>query len=226
VGIDAGLLVKILLVALNLLVTTVWAQTIEEETKWQSLAIDPMALEFMLQEVTVNGPQLFDLSVTPYRSEGEIEGCGYSFQVLLRDWAYRSNEPTIAYGSIVYWGYPDRQPALTLRIGLIDITRRGDQFLKRNTSVNYAYLRGERQSTAGAESSSFEGEDMVNVFVYLDPELEMLEWLMLEDHLTIGFNREVRRTDLEFNVPVISNDVRLADIVSCFGELLENLESK
>ena len=52
---------------------------------WIPLDMDPKALSSMLGAVKIAGPQVIDLSSTPYRSQGVLEGCGYSYEVFLQD---------------------------------------------------------------------------------------------------------------------------------------------
>ncbi len=194
------------------------AQPAEEPSDWQELQMESAGFELLLKEVIAGGPHLLTLDSTPYRSEGKLEGCGYSYQVLLRDWAYRSNQPTVAYGSVVYFAFPDRSPVFSLRIGLTDIERRGEKLWQRTTSVNYAYLRWGKKTTAGTETSIVDGEDGAKAFSYADPQVEMMEWLALADPLTIAFNREPDSLDVEFDVPIMFSDAWLS-VGSCLSEL-------
>ena len=75
---------------------------------WIPLELNSDTLNTLLGDVTTNGPLLLSLEFTPYRTQGVLEGCGYSYQVLLKDWAYRSNQPTTVFGSIVFFAYQNR----------------------------------------------------------------------------------------------------------------------
>lgn len=185
---------------------------------WKQLDIQLAQWKLMLGEVNVSGPQVISLEFTPYRSQGVLEGCGYAYQVLLRDWAYRQNQPTIAYGSIVYFSYRGKVPALVQRIGLTDIEQRGDRLWQRNVSVHYAYLRRGAQPTAGRESSIIDGEDGVRVFTYVDPELEKMVWLFGDDVLTVAFNREADKSDLEFDLSILYSEIA-PSLAVCLREL-------
>jgi hypothetical protein len=174
----------------------------------------------MLGVVNVSGPQVFSLEFTPYRSQGILEGCGYAYEVILRDWAYRSNKPTIAYGSVVAFLYQGKPAALSHRIGLTDIEQRDNALWQRNSSVHYAYLSRGTRSTAGMEHKAFDGEDGVRVFTYVDPQLEMIYWLLLDpDPFTIAFNRTPNATDLEFKIPTRLH----LDVWKAFAECLVEL---
>lgn len=185
---------------------------------WDLLELAPESLNVLLGEVNVNGPTLLNQEFTPYRAQGILEGCGFSYQVLLKDWAYRSDLPTIVFGSIVYFMYPERVPFLSLRIGLRDIEQREDQLWQKTASVNYAYLRHEQGSTAGSEQQIVDGEDGAKNFVFVDPELEKMTWLLVGESLKVGFNREPNRSDLEFDIPVMFTEV-WQELGGCFREL-------
>lgn len=185
---------------------------------WVPLELAPESFNALLGEVNVNGPTLINQEFTPYRAQGVLEGCGFSYQVLLKDWAYRSDLPTVVYGSIAYFLYPDRVPFLSLRIGLRDIEQREDRLWQRNSSVNYAYMRHEQGSTAGSEHQVVDGEEGAKNFVFVDPELEKITWLLAVESLTVGFNREPNRSDLEFDIPVMFTEV-WQELGGCFKEL-------
>jgi hypothetical protein len=72
---------------------------------WEPADITPESLNVVLGEVTVNGPLVTQFEFTPYRSGGTLDGCGYSYSVLMKDWAYRSNQPIWISGSRVYFAY-------------------------------------------------------------------------------------------------------------------------
>jgi hypothetical protein len=97
-------------------------------TDWQPVDLETKDFNLLLDAVDVDGPRVLSFEFTPYRTEGKLEGCGYSFEVLLKDWAYRSNQPTIAYGSIVYFGQKNIAPYLSFRLGLVDIEERENIF--------------------------------------------------------------------------------------------------
>lgn len=187
---------------------------------WVPFDISPTSFDALLGEVNTNGPMLLSQEFTPYRAQGILEGCGFSYQVLIRDWAYRSNQPTVVYGSVVYFKYPDRVPFLSLRIALRDIEQRDGSLWQKNSAVSYAYLRNELDSLAGSEQMVVDGEEEAKNFVYLDQRIEKFNWLLNGDYLTVGFNRQTGNSDLEFKLPIMSTETwqRLG---GCFRELSE-----
>jgi hypothetical protein len=188
------------------------------QDNWAPLDLDPQSLNTLLAEVNLNGPRVLNQEFTPYRAQGVLEGCGFSYEVLLKDWAYRSNQPAIVYGSIVFFKYPDRVPFLSLRIGLKDIEQRENALWQKDSAVNFAYLRHEQESTAGEEQQIVDGENGVKNFAYTDPEFEKMTWLLIGDFLTVGFNRQPSGSDLEFNIPVMFTKV-WQELGGCFKEL-------
>ena len=92
---------KILVLAVALIVLGVTGihRPVSAEEKWEPAGFDADELSSLLQAVPMEGSLLLELTFTPYRAQGKLYGCGYSFHVLLRDWAYRENQPTVVYGS-------------------------------------------------------------------------------------------------------------------------------
>ena len=189
-------------------------------TDWKPFNMELKDLNSLLGAVTTDGPLVLEFEFTPYRSEGKLEGCGYAFNVLMKDWAYRSNQPVVAYGSIVYF-YMDMVPLLSFRIGLTDIEEREKKLWQRNASVHYAYLRFGDKSLAGEEKSSIDGEDGVKVFTYVDSDTEenLMGWLVLPDTLSVWFNREPKSTDLHFELSVTDFNEAWLSVGACYREL-------
>ena len=177
-------------------------------------------LNVLLGAVSTDGPRVLEFEFTPYRSEGKLEGCGYAFNVLMKDWAYRSNKPVVAYGSIVYF-YTDKLPYLSFRIGLTDIEERENNLWQKNASVHYAYLRFGDKSLAGEEDSTTEGEDRVKVFAYIDSDQEdnLMAWLALPDALSVWFNRKPKSTDLHFELSIMDFNEAWLSHGACYREL-------
>ena len=161
----------------------------------------------VISEIPVNGFQVLQLEFTPYRSQGVLEGCGYSYFVLLRDWAYRSDQVSAVNGSVVFWDYQDRVPFLAHRIQLTDIEERNGELWQKYSMPNYSYLRHETQSTVREESNIIDFDSGFRTFVYLDPEYEKMEWFLVGDGVTIAFNRIDAGFDIEFSIPVISSEI-------------------
>jgi|GEM_PF-2673890 len=189
-----------------------------DDEGWIPLELDSDTLNTLLSDVTANGPNLMSLEFTPYRSQGRLEGCGYSYQVLLKDWAYRSNQPTTVFGSVVFFAYQDRAPFLSLRIGLTDIEEREGSLWQKNSPPHYAYLRYEEESTAGEEYSVVDGEEGARNFIYLDPEFEKMAWFLIGESITVAFNRVEGGSDLEFTIPIMFTEI-WEDLGVCFRDL-------
>ena len=113
---------KILVLAVALIVLGVTGihRPVSAEEKWEPAGFDADELSSLLQAVPMEGSLLLELTFTPYRAQGKLYGCGYSFHVLLRDWAYRENQPTVVYGSVVYFK-DGHFPAISLRLGINDM---------------------------------------------------------------------------------------------------------
>jgi hypothetical protein len=190
-----------------------------EGGSWEPFDVPLSEFDVALQGVSSNGPRLISLEFTPYRNRGDLRGCGYAYRVLLRDWAYRANAPTVAYGSVVLFVNPDGAPVLSHRIGLTDIQRSEGRLWQQDSSVSYSYLRWNDLDTIDRERSILDGEGGTRLFSYAEPDVQTLEWLILPDTLTIAFNREPGGTDLEFEVPLMGSDAWLS-LAPCVREML------
>ena len=151
-----------------------------------------------------------------------MEGCGYAFIVLLRDWAYRSNAPIIVYGSLIYQWYEDRMPAILVRLAISDIEERDGSLWLINSPPNYAYLRYGSESNAGKEYGVVDGEQSNRNFLY--PDIENIStnvpWFFSGDKFTVAFNRLDKSSDLEFELPLRESEIFI-DLMSCYAEMLQ-----
>ena len=114
----------------------------------ETLSLSPEALGLL---TPTSGVRVLEYSADEYRAEGKIEGCGISFSYLFRDWAYRDNAPTIAYGSVVYFWVPPTAPYLALRLGINDLTVEQDSVTRELRNPNYAYIQINGRNMAGRE---------------------------------------------------------------------------
>jgi len=213
-------LALIVVLTLITLLASASETTKETITDWQPFDMELKDLNSLLGTVTTDGPLVLKFEFTPYRSEGKLQGCGYAFNVLMKDWAYRSNQPVLAYGSIIYF-YTGSVPHLILRIGLTDIEERENKLWQRNASVHYAYLRLGDKSLAGEEDATTDGEDGVKVFAYVDsdPEENLMAWLALPDTLSVWFNRKPKSTDLHFELSLMDFSEAYLSLGACYREL-------
>lgn len=206
--------------ALITLLASASETTGETNADWKPLDLEAKSVSHLLETVNVDGPQVLTFEFTPYRSEGKLKGCGYAFNILMKDWAYRSNQPIIVYGSIVYFSHDGKAPYLSFRIGLKDVEERENKLWQRNASVNYAYLRFGDKSLAGKEDATTEGEDGVKVLAYVDSgEENLMAWLALPETLSVWFNRESKSTDLHFDLSVMDFKEAWLSQASCYREL-------
>ena len=199
------------------------AETLENTSKdWELTNMTPEALNVVLGEVTVNGPLVMEFEFTPYRSGGTLDACGYSYSVLMKDWAYRSNQPIWVSGSIVYWANSNRRPYLTHKIVIQDIEERDNKVWKKRTPVNFAYLRLGDESLAGEEDSVLELEDGFKNFAYLEdsnPEKTLMRYLVIPDSLSVWFNRTPKSTDLSFELSFVEHQEAWLSLAACFKEM-------
>ena len=189
---------------------------------WQLTNLEPTELSLLYETLSPGNPRVLNFEFIPYRSEGRLEGCGYTFKILMKDQANRSNQPLIAYGSIAYFSNKDRVPYLSLRIGLKDIREHNNRIWERNDAVNYAYLRFGAKSLAGKEYVIASGKDKVRTFKYQDLEQgKLMTWLSIPETLSIWFNRKQNGTELHFDLSVLDYREAWSSQGACYRELTE-----
>ena len=183
---------------------------------WLPFPMDSESLDVILEDVDRNGPRLIKQEFTPYRVEGLLQQCGYYFATLMKDWAYRSDQPIIVDGSLLYQNFPGKVPSLVLRLGVSDIEMRNGSFWQKKVPPNYAYIRYEKLSSAGQEFAI----GMRN-FVYIETETELdpVALLLGRGSLTVGFNRESGGSDLEFEIPISGSEIYV-DVAGCITEMI------
>lgn len=190
----------------------------QSQQEWVPFQVDTVVLDTFLKEYDVNGPQIISQEFTPYMSQGVLEGCGFSFNVLIRDWAYRSSQPTFVRGSVVYFKHSNRPNTLSLRIVLDDVENRDGTLWRKSESVNYAYLKNnENETVVGGQYVVTEGENFARSFSYIDQDLEYFDWLLASEFITVGFNREQGATDLQLNLPIMFTTA-WKELAGCFRE--------
>jgi hypothetical protein len=186
------------------------------------LDLDPAVFELLVDDVDENGQRLIRQEFHAYRSQGLLEGCGYAFIVLIRDWAYRSNAPIIIDGSLIYQWYEDRMPAILVRLAISDIEERDGSLWRINSPPNYAYLRYGSESNAGKEYGVVDGEQSNRNFLYPDIENTStnVPWFFSGDKFTVAFNRLDKSSDLEFELPLRESEIFI-DLMSCYAGMLQ-----
>jgi len=137
------------------------AQTVAD---WQLVNPDPLELSQLLDALRSNDEQVLKLEFTPHRSEGRLEGCGYSFRIFMNDTTTQPGQPFVAHGAITYFSQRDSVPYLSIPIGLKYIIEHNSRIWERNGAVHYAYLSYGGSSLAGREYAITPGANEVISF--------------------------------------------------------------
>ena len=194
------------------------AQTIAD---WQPTTnLDPTELDLLYETLSSGNPRVLEFEFTPYWSGDRLEGCGYTFKVLMKDRANQSHQPLVAHGSISYFSSEDSVPHLSFQIGLKDIKELNNRVWERTAAVHYAYLRFGDKSLAGKEYATASGKNEAVTFKYHDPEKDkLMTWLSIPETLSIRFNRKQNDTELHFDLSVLNHKEAWSDQSSCYREL-------
>ena len=174
---------------------------------WQPTTnLDPAELDLLNETLSSGDPRVLEFKFTPYWSGDRLEGCGYTFRVLMKDRANQSNQPLVAHGSIAYFSTKDSVPYLSFRIGLKDIKQHNNRIWERNAAVHYAYLRFGDKSLKGKEYATASGKNEAVTFKYHDSEKDkLITWISIPETLSIRFNREQNDTELHFDLSVLNH---------------------
>ena len=198
----------------------------------EQLPISPQVLKTLLP---ASGAYVLEYQADDYRAEGKIEGCGVSFQYLFRDWAYRDNAPTLAYGSVVYFWKPPKRPYLAFRIGIDDLKLLKTTVGKISAKPNYAYIEINGTSLAGREYKQlrFKGGRILNTVYLDDKKLTLMGKLSTLKSLVVAFNRKKGSTDLRHelvSVPSAPNKINRKPVnlknAGCFINLIKQNQKR
>lgn len=190
----------------------------------EELPISPEALAMLLPS---SGAHVLQYEADEYRVEGRTEGCGVSFQYLFRDWAYRDNAPTVAYGSVVYFWPPSKQPSLLFKLGIVDLKPTRTSITRKHAKPNYAYIEINGSNMAGREYRKLRFKDAGSIHMaYLDDEkFTLLTEMVSLKGLVVSFNREKGGIDLSHDLlskaPHTSTGLASIKITTCLAELLK-----
>lgn len=191
----------------------------------EELPTSPEALAMLLPS---SGAHVLQYEADEYRVEGKIEGCGVSFQYLFRDWAYRDNAPTVAYGSVVYFWPPSKQPSLLFRLGVNDLKPTRTFITRKHAKPNYAYIEINGSNMTGREykNLSFKGGRIITMVYLDDKKFTLLIEMVYLKSLVVSFNREKGGIDLSHDLVSKGSahiDVRLVStkISTCLAVLVK-----
>ncbi len=186
----------------------------------ETLSLSPEALGLL---TPTSGARVLEYSADEYRAEGKIEGCGVSFQYLFRDWAYRDNAPTIAYGSVVYFWVPPKKPYLALRLGINDLTVEQDSVTRERRNPYFAYIQLNGRNMAGREDEILlpKEDKLINILYFEDDKSSLFSEFLFLKNLTVAFNREKGSTDLSHAVVDDHANPEHAKLRECLTEMFQ-----
>lgn len=195
------------------------AQTIAD---WQLIKWNPSELSPLLDALHADQERVIDFEFIPYREEGRLQGCGYTFKVLTFYATGQSSQPLVAHGTIAYFYKKDSVPYLSFQIGLKEVKEHNSRIWARNGPVHYAYLGHGGRSLAGREYATASGTDETRIFKYHDSEEDGLSnWLNVPDTLSIYFKRKNGNNELNFDLSVLDHRDAWMDYGTCYRELTQ-----
>jgi hypothetical protein len=142
----------------------------------------------------------------PVQVSGQLQGCSLVYLAVQADRVYLNGNPVGVNGSIVLRSTQDNRLALTLKIGLRDMTK-GSSFER----PAFAYLQTASGATAKVRQQSVDGDEGYRLFVYdaTDPViLEIVKEMIGSSNVTIGYNRSKGEMDVlvQLDFTVVDSD--------------------
>lgn len=186
----------------------------------EEVPLSPETLAAMLTPSS-GGATVLEYQADKYRSEGKITGCGVSFTYLFRDWAYRDNAPTVAYGSLVYFWEPPTEPYLALRLGVNDLVVVNDSITMERGNPYFSYIEINDKNLAGLESKvlRFQENHIIVTYYIDDTSMELYSAASNLEKLIISFNRKKVGSDLSHELNPENFTIENTELLRCLLEL-------
>lgn len=163
---------------------------------------------------------VLELEFTPYRRAGVLQGCGWTFTAVTRDWAYRENKPVIVVGSLNYFRFPGKEGGLNLKVLLVDVEDRQGVLWRKQGSADFAWVALNETSFAKQTKPLGTHSDGPERFFSIDdPDLEVLAKFSETIVIDVWFNRKPGGTDLTLRIPVFEEDLKHNLMTPCLMEL-------
>lgn len=136
---------------------------------------------------------------------GKSEGCSMVYTSVFPDSVYRSGQLNVAVGNITFMGANAQTIGFSLKVGVRPFLDSTAPFER----PDFAYISTSQGSSANVKQVAVAGDEGFTMFVYsfTDPQfMKVLQGILRDDVLTVGFNRKANGIDQRFEV-----DLRVED---------------
>ena len=139
---------------------------------------------------------------------GESQGCSLVYKTVFPDIVYRKGQLNVAVGNITFMGANAKSIGFSLKVGVRPFLDSTAPFER----PSFAYISTSQGSSAKVKQVAVDGDEGFKMFVYsfTDPKfMKVLEGILDDDVITVGFNRQPNSMDQKFEV-----DFRVEDVVA------------
>lgn len=164
-----------------------------------------------------------ELTAFPMRTEGRLHGCGIEFALFSRDWVYRENQAFRANGSINYYSFANKVPALHLKLHVTDMENRDGMGWGAPGEVHFAYIQIDDLNLAASTSLVETSIDGSTSSLSNDEELSILESLASAGKIYIWFNRVEGGADVRTTIVLDDHLEQRYGFFVCLAELTEGI---
>lgn len=135
----------------------------------------------------------------PSTQGGKRVGCMIEFRTVVQDFAYRQGAPVVVNGSMGFMNYPGKQPAVTLKVVLDDLSADGQTVTDDAAPpINISLVGADGESNAASQIMSERGEranSRIAAFS-LNGFPEIFKRVLEQKELAVLFNRKNGGTDV------------------------------
>lgn len=129
----------------------------------------------------------------PSTQGGKRIGCMIEFRTIVQDFTYRQGEPVVVSGSMGFMNYPGKQPAVTLKVVLDDMSPDGKMVDKTTVPpISISLVGADGESNAASQFMSERGDrpnSRIAAFS-LDGFPEIFKRVLEQRELAVLFNRK------------------------------------
>jgi len=167
--------------------------------------------------------------------DGSRYGCVIGFTHLVADYAYKKGSPVLLNGSMHVVNYPDRLPALAIKLVVEDVGKNDDGSVKLMpaTPWNVSLVGTDGDTNAGSQLGRTPGETQGSLLVSYtldDRGFSVLDRIVDKNQLSFVFNRRQGgsdvRVDIDLTVDKSGNHgtSTLGGYAACMSKLLDDMK--
>lgn len=203
-----------------------------------ALILAPAALALLPVRASAQIAGTIETKSYPSTQDGRRIGCVIEFRAAVQDFAYRSGAAVIVSGSMGFMNYPGKQPAVTLKVVLNDVSANGETVSKDTAppaSISLVDVDGDSNAPAQLTSALGEQPGSRIAAFSLDGYAGIFDRILSQKELALLFNRRPGGTDVRVLVDLtienlddsgkpIRGDQTVKGFFACSGKLLADLK--